>query len=80
MIIKKIVIYNNTLSINSWVKLNREYFTDWKTKVWENGELIYENKINLTNKRVYIPWSNLWGILWLGFHMLMNLEKNIIVN
>ena len=52
------LIYSNTLSINSWVKLNRGYYTDWKTKVWENGELIYEDTINLKGKRVYISFGS----------------------
>ena len=52
------LIYSNTLSINSWVKLNRGYYTDWKTKVWENGELIYEDTINLEGKRVYISFGS----------------------
>jgi autotransporter strand-loop-strand O-heptosyltransferase len=52
------VIYQNSISINSWVKLNREYYTDWRTKVWENGELIYDNKINLEGKRVYISFGS----------------------
>lgn len=52
------IIYNTTLPINSWVKLNRGYYTDWKTKVWENGELIYEDTINLEGKRVYISFGS----------------------
>jgi autotransporter strand-loop-strand O-heptosyltransferase len=52
------IIYNTTLPINSWVKLNRGYYTDWKTKVWENGELIYEDTINLKGKRVYISFGS----------------------
>jgi len=52
------LIYSNTLSINSWIKLNREYYTDWRTEVWENDELIYENKINLEGKRVYISFGS----------------------
>jgi autotransporter strand-loop-strand O-heptosyltransferase len=52
------VIYQNSISINSWVKLNREYYTDWRTEVWENGELIYNNKINLEGKRVYISFGS----------------------
>jgi autotransporter strand-loop-strand O-heptosyltransferase len=52
------LIYNTTLPINSWVKLNRGYYTDWKTQVWENNELIYENKINLEGKRVYISFGS----------------------
>ena len=52
------LIYENLLPTNSWVKLNRQYYTDWKTKIWENGELIYENKINLEGKRVYISFGS----------------------
>lgn len=46
--------YSNTLPINHWVRLNREYYTKWNAKVWEGGTLIYENKLDLKNKRVYI--------------------------
>lgn len=46
--------YSNTLPINHWVRLNREYYTKWNVKVWEGGTLIYENKLDLKNKRVYI--------------------------
>ena len=52
------LIYSTNLPINSWVKLNRGYYTDWKTKVWENGDLIYENTINLEGKRVYISFGS----------------------
>jgi autotransporter strand-loop-strand O-heptosyltransferase len=52
------IVYQNSLPINSWVKLNREYYTDWETKVWENGELIYNNKINLNGERVYISFGS----------------------
>jgi autotransporter strand-loop-strand O-heptosyltransferase len=52
------LVYSTTVPINSWVKLNRGYYTDWKTKVWENGELIYDNVINLEGKRVYISFGS----------------------
>jgi autotransporter strand-loop-strand O-heptosyltransferase len=46
--------YSNTLPINHWVRLNREYYTKWTAKVWESGTLIYENTLDLKGKRVYI--------------------------
>ncbi len=52
------LIYQNTLPINHWVRLNREYYTKWKTEVYENGELIYNNILNLENKRVYISFGS----------------------
>lgn len=46
--------YSEILPTNHWVKLNRQYFTKWTTKVWEEGSLIYENTLDLKNKRVFI--------------------------
>ena len=47
-------IYNNYIDVNNWVKLNRQWFTNWKIKVWDEGELIYENILNYEGKRVLI--------------------------
>ena len=46
--------YSENLSINHWVKLNREYFTKWNTKIWEDGYLIHDYTLDLKGKRVYI--------------------------
>jgi autotransporter strand-loop-strand O-heptosyltransferase len=46
--------YSEMLPINHWVKLNRQYFTKWTTKVWEDGVLIYENTLDLKDKRVFV--------------------------
>lgn len=46
--------YSNTVAINHWVRLNREYFTEWNTKVWEDGYLIYDKTLDLKGKRVFI--------------------------
>lgn len=48
------VQYQNKIKSNHWIKLNRTYYTKWKTQVYENGDLIYENTLNYKNKRVYI--------------------------
>ena len=48
------IAYQNTIKTNSWVKLNRRYYTKWTTKVWENGTLIYHDVLDLTGKRVFI--------------------------
>jgi autotransporter strand-loop-strand O-heptosyltransferase len=52
------LIYEKNLPINSWVKLNRQYYTKWRTEVYENGELIYNDILNLKNKRVYISFGS----------------------
>ena len=46
--------YSEELSSNHWIRLNREYFTKWNTKIWESGKLIYDNTLDLKGKKVYI--------------------------
>jgi len=50
--------YRNTIKANHWVKLNRQYFTNWRTKIWQDGNLIYDHFLNLTGKRVYIAFES----------------------
>jgi autotransporter strand-loop-strand O-heptosyltransferase len=52
------ISYQNDLSINSWVKLNKEYFIKWRTTVEEDGEIIYDETLNLEDKRVYISFGS----------------------
>jgi len=53
-----VCIYSNTIKVNSWVKLNRSYFTKWHVKVWENDVLIHDEWLNYKNKRVYIAFES----------------------
>jgi autotransporter strand-loop-strand O-heptosyltransferase len=55
---KNEISYQNELPINSWVKLNKEYFIKWRTTVEENGEIIYDETLDLKNKRVYISFGS----------------------
>ena len=48
------ITYENTIKSNCWVKLDRQYYTKWTAKVWQDGYLIYKNTLNLTNKTVFI--------------------------
>lgn len=50
--------YHNTLKANHWIKLNREYFTKWTTKIWEDGTLIYNETLNYKGKRVFINFDS----------------------
>ena len=53
-----VVQYENTIKSNHWVKLNRQYFTNWTAKVFENGEMVYANYLHLNGKRVYIAFES----------------------
>jgi autotransporter strand-loop-strand O-heptosyltransferase len=46
--------HENTIKSNSWVKLNRQWFTKWRTKVTCRDTIIYDNILNLSDKRVLI--------------------------
>jgi autotransporter strand-loop-strand O-heptosyltransferase len=50
--------YHNKTKSNHWFKLNRQYFTKWNTKVWEDGTLIYDNTLNYKGKKVYISFDS----------------------
>jgi autotransporter strand-loop-strand O-heptosyltransferase len=50
--------YENNIKSNHWVKLNREYFTKWNTKIWEDGNLIYDKTLDYKNKRVFINFDS----------------------
>ena len=50
--------YENNISGNSWVQLNRSYYTKWNIKVEENNELILDTTLDYTNKRVYIAFDS----------------------
>ena len=52
------IAYQNTIKSNHWVKLNRQYYTKWQAKVWQDGELIHDNTLNLEGKRVYIAFES----------------------
>lgn len=52
------LIYETNLKSNHWTKLNCERFLNLKTEVRENGDLIYQNTLDFTNKRVFISFGS----------------------
>lgn len=55
---KDVCHYENIIKSNHWVKLNKQYFIKWTTKVWQDGKMVYENTLNLNGKRVYIAFES----------------------
>jgi len=53
-----ICIYENTIRANHWVKLNRRWFTQWRTMVWEDDVLIHDKVLNYENEKVYIAFDS----------------------
>jgi autotransporter strand-loop-strand O-heptosyltransferase len=47
-------VFETEISSGQWCKPNKKYFTNWEIKVYSEDNLIYDYKIDLNNKRVYI--------------------------
>jgi autotransporter strand-loop-strand O-heptosyltransferase len=52
------ILYNNIISTNNWVRLNREYYTDYTICLKENNKIIFLEKINFENKKVFIVFDS----------------------
>ena len=50
--------YTNTLKPNTWVRLNRKYFTDWTIKLLKDNEIFYTDKLNFNGKKVLISFDS----------------------
>jgi autotransporter strand-loop-strand O-heptosyltransferase len=48
------IYYQNTIKANHWVRLNRQWYTKWRTRVFEGKDLIYNSTMDLEGKRVFI--------------------------
>jgi autotransporter strand-loop-strand O-heptosyltransferase len=73
------IAYENTIKANSWVKLNRQYYTRYTAKVFQDGELIYSNTLNLEGKRVFISIdSKALGdtLAWIGYCLEFKKKHN----
>jgi autotransporter strand-loop-strand O-heptosyltransferase len=53
-----VILYEEVIKCNSWIRLNREYYTDWNIKVWENEKIVYNENISLKDKRVMIGFES----------------------
>jgi autotransporter strand-loop-strand O-heptosyltransferase len=52
------LVYSNTIKSNNWVKLNKQYFTNWTVKVYDGDEMVYADFLHLHSKRVYIAFES----------------------
>ena len=57
MMKKKNLVYNTELSSGMYSKLNRNYYTKWKTKLFVD-DLTFEHEFDLENSRVFIVFES----------------------
>lgn len=46
--------FKTFMESNSWAKTNKKYFEEYTCKVYDGDTLVYDEKYDATNKRVYI--------------------------
>ena len=79
---KGIVRYENNLPLNRWVKLNQEYYTKWNTQITKNGNVVYNNILDYTGKRVYIAFDSKSlgdSIAWIPYALEFKKKHNCTV-
>jgi autotransporter strand-loop-strand O-heptosyltransferase len=52
------LIHHDKIKCNHWIKLAREYYTNWRTVVYKDGEKVYDKFVQLENRRVYIAFDS----------------------
>lgn len=53
------LIYETEIKSNSWTRLNREYYSNWAVEVLDsNNNLVYSDRYNDKDKRVYIAFDS----------------------
>lgn len=52
------VIYQTTITNNQWARCNRKWFVNWKVKIESADGKLYEYKMDLTNRRVFIVFES----------------------
>ena len=52
------LIYNSSLGVNMWSRLNTQYYKEYVCKIYDGEKLVYEHKTNLNKKRVYIAFES----------------------
>jgi len=74
--------YSNEIGVNNWVKLNRSYYTKWRAKITSNDQTIYEETLDLTNKRVYISFDSKSlgdSVAWIPYALEFKKKHNCTV-
>jgi len=55
---RNICIHQQEAVVGTWIKLNRKWFTRWRTEVLHNDKVIYNETLNYTGARVFIVFDS----------------------
>jgi len=48
------LIHSSNITCGMWTKASREYYTDWRVRITKKDQVVYDQKIDFTDKKVYI--------------------------
>jgi autotransporter strand-loop-strand O-heptosyltransferase len=48
------IIHSSSIKCGMWTRANRSYYTDWRVRITKKDQVVYDQKIDFTNKKVYI--------------------------
>ena len=52
------LVHSDVIKCNHWIKLNREYYTNWRTVVYKDGVKVSDKFVQLEGKKVYIAFDS----------------------
>jgi len=51
-------VHQQTMSINTWTRPHRKWFTNWLVRISRNGKVVHEHKLNLKGQNILISFSS----------------------
>ena len=48
------IIHSSSIKCGMWTRANRAYYTDWRVRITKKDQVVYDQKIDFTGKKVYI--------------------------
>jgi autotransporter strand-loop-strand O-heptosyltransferase len=48
------LVHSSNIRCGMWTKVNREYYADWRVRITKKDQVVYDQKIDFTGKKVYI--------------------------
>ncbi len=52
------LVFDDILHENSWAKVNKTYYVDWRTEIFKDNILVLSDQLNLESRRVYIAFES----------------------
>jgi autotransporter strand-loop-strand O-heptosyltransferase len=48
------IIHSSNIKCGMWTRANREYYTDWRVRITKKDQVVYDQNMDFSSKKVYI--------------------------